>query len=148
MHCFPPFIGAYFTGSLFVKEHKKLTFLLIIAVTLHHFPCYHFDNSFLTGLYSFPSHFVKWQQIHVLSWFWHSRKIWRKKLNKHGRWTSQYVSKNLPIQYTCTVSMTILKISFFLLKLLTSWGDGSVKLFNSRLNTALLKRKIHIKQCI
>ena len=33
----------------------------------------------------------------------------------------------------------------FLLKLLTSWGDGSVKLFNSRLNTALLKRKIHAK---
>ena len=33
----------------------------------------------------------------------------------------------------------------FLLKLLTSWGDGSVKLFNSRLNTALLKRKIHVK---
>ena len=36
-------------------------------------------------------------------------------------------------------------IIFFLLKLLTSWGDGSVKLFNSRLNTALLKRKIHVK---
>lgn len=41
--------------------------------------------------------------------------------------------------------MTILKISFFLLKVLTSWGDGSVKLFNSRLNTALLKRKIQSK---